>query len=84
MFRYLVITLRTSEFDPTAVAGHYAFLDRLRGEGRIELAGPFTDRSGGAYLLEAEDLGEATAIAHRDPLHMTGSSQITVREWDAK
>lgn len=84
MVRYLVMTLRTPAFDPAKVAGHYTFLDNLRKQGRIELAGPFTDRSGGAYLLAAEDLAAATAIAHQDPLHTSGSSQVTVREWDAR
>ena len=84
MFHYLVMTLRTSAFDPLAIPRHYAFLDQLRDDGKIELAGPFTDRTGGAYLLRAGSLDEATAIAHEDPLHTSGSSMVTVREWDAK
>ena len=81
MLRYLVMTLRTPEFDPALIDAHYAFLDCLRQEGRLDLAGPFTDHSGGAYLLHAETLTKAVEIAHRDPLHQSGSSLITVREW---
>jgi len=84
MQRYLIFTRRTPNFDPAALAPHYAFLDGLRRAGRLELAGPFSDRSGGAYLLRAEGLAAATAIAHSDPLHLTHSSEVTVHEWDAK
>lgn len=84
MKRYLILTLRTPKFDPTVIAPHYEHLDRLRECGLLELAGPFTDRSGGAYLVRAADLEAARAIAHADPVHTSGSSQVTVHEWDAK
>lgn len=81
--RYLVVTLRRDAFDPDMIEPHYAFLDGLRSRGLLELAGPFTDRSGGAYLLRAESLEAANAIAHEDPLHASGSSEVSVREWNA-
>lgn len=84
MPRYLVITLRTPDFDPLVVPAHYVFLDRLKSEGRLELSGPFTDKSGGAYLLTASHLDEARQIAFDDPVHTSGSSEVTVREWNAR
>jgi uncharacterized protein YciI len=60
---------------------HLAYLERLRGEGRVELSGGFSDKSGGAYLLHAADLAEATALVHQDPAHASGGWDITVREW---
>ncbi len=84
MYHYLVLTVRTPQFQPAVAEGHYAFLDRLRKEGRLLLSGPFTDKSGGAYLLKAENIAEAEATAFRDPLHTTKSSKITVYEWNAK
>ncbi len=84
MPRYLVLTRRTPDFQPEALEPHYAFLDELRRAGRLELAGPFADRSGGAYLLQAGDLTAAEAIARSDPLHLTHSSRIAVHEWQAK
>jgi len=81
--RFLVLTERLPAFDPAAIAPHYAFLARLRAERRIELAGPFADKTGGAYLLRAASAAEAETLAHGDPLHLTGSSRITVREWEA-
>ena len=83
MKRYLILTLRTPQFDPSVIAPHYAHLDRLRERGQLELSGPFTDRSGGAYVVRASDLDEARAIAFSDPVHTSGASQVTVYEWNA-
>jgi uncharacterized protein YciI len=83
MKRYLVLTLRRPQFDPEFIAPHYAHLDALRESGHLELAGPFTDRSGGAYLLRVETLDAAREIADRDPLHLSGSSDVRVYEWNA-
>ncbi len=84
MNRYLILVMRNPTFDPALGGTHLQFLDELRAEGRVELSGGFSDRSGGAWLLRAASLAEATVIAERDPLNLHGASTITVREWDAK
>jgi uncharacterized protein len=84
MYRYLVMTIRTPQFLPSVIDEHYAFIDRLRRQGILELAGPFTDKSGGAYLIKAANLDEARALAFSDPVHTTHSSVVTVYEWNAK
>lgn len=84
MYRYLVTTIRTPQFLPSVIDEHYAFLDRLRRQGILELAGPFTDKSGGAYLIKAANLDEARSLAFSDPVHTTNSSVVTVYEWNAK
>jgi uncharacterized protein YciI len=83
MNRYLVLTQRTLGFQPYVIQEHDAFLQKLREAERLELAGPFTDRSGGAYLIRAADLSEATALAHEDPLHQRGFSRLSIHEWKA-
>ena len=84
MFRYLVLTLRTPQFQTSVIEEHYAFLDCLKQDGKLELSGPFTDKSGGAYLINAANLEEARALAFSDPVHTTKSSIVTVYEWNAK
>lgn len=79
---YLVLTLRTPRFDPAVIPAHYAHLDALKASGTLEAFGPFTDKSGGAYLLRAESLQDAQALAFADPVRLTGSSVVTVREWN--
>lgn len=84
MLLYLVTAFRTPQFQTSVLDDHSAFLDRLRQEGKLELAGPFTDKSGGAYLIRATNLEEASALAFSDPVHTTKSSIVTVYEWNAK
>lgn len=83
MTRFLVLVMRTPHFDAGLIDAHRGFLDGLRREARLELAGGFADRSGGAYLLHAESLAAAQAIAAGDPLVAAGASLATVHEWHA-
>lgn len=83
MNRYLVLLIRRPQLDPAVVPLHLAFLEGLREEGRVELSGGFSDKSGGAYLLRASDLAEAAALVHRDPAHVSGGWDITLHEWAA-
>jgi uncharacterized protein YciI len=83
MNRYLVLTTRKPTFQESAVAAHYAFLTQLRSQGKLEMAGPFTDKSGGAYVLKVASFAEAKTLAESDPVYTTDSSQVTVYEWNA-
>lgn len=83
MKRYLVLLMRTPAFDVTLVEPHRRFLAALREDDRVELAGGFTDATGGAYLLRAASIEEAASIAHQDPLHETGASLVRIHEWNA-
>nr|WP_198149014.1 YciI family protein [Luteibacter yeojuensis] len=78
------MAMRNPGFQAAAGEAHQAFLAGLIERGLLELTGPFTDGSGGAYLLRAADLETATQIAHGDPLHVTGSSTLTIHEWRAR
>ena len=84
MSKYLVTTVRNASFERHMLDDHYAFLGDLRADGLLELAGPFVDGSGGAYLLSASSLDEAQKIALRDPVHQLGASSISVQEWHAR
>ena len=83
MKRYLVLTLRRPQFNPVVVAPHYERLARLRERGQLELSGPVSDKSGGACIVRADTLEAARAIAFSDPVHVSGSSEVTVWEWNA-
>ncbi|MCW0454307.1 YciI family protein [Xanthomonas sacchari] len=85
MKHYLVLAMRKSSFDERVVAPHLAFLDDLRARGLLALTGGFSDRSGGAYLLQGvDDLAQAQAIVAADPLAIHGSSDLTVYEWNTR
>ena len=82
--RYLVMAMRKPDFSDEAVAPHLAFLDALRVEGKLEMTGGFSDKSGGAYVLLSASLEEAQALAAADPLTTSGSSVVTVYEWNTR
>ncbi len=84
MKRFLVTVMRNPGFDAGLIPAHAAFLEDLRKRECLEMAGPFADASGGAYLLLAEDMPAAEATAFADPLHKTRASTIHVREWNAR
>jgi uncharacterized protein YciI len=83
--RYLVVAMRRPDFDEAVVAPHLAFLDELRVRGQLAMTGGFADRTGGAYVLEnIAGLEQARAIVAADPLVTTGSSDLTVHEWNTR
>ena len=79
------MAMRSPSFDDAVIAPHLAFLDELRAAGQLDMTGGFSDRSGGAYVLvNVASLDEAKAIAARDPLTLTGTSDLTVYEWNTR
>jgi uncharacterized protein YciI len=81
--KYLVLTIRKPGFDDAVRPDHSAFLQSLRDRDILEQAGPFTDRSGGAYVIRTGSLKQAQALAEQDPLHVRNCSTVTVLEWEA-
>lgn len=85
MIRYLVMAMRRPSFNDAVIAPHLAFLDELCAAGQLETTGGFSDKTGGAYVLvNLASLDEAKAIAARDPLALTGTSDLTVYEWNTR
>ncbi|MCY8472525.1 YciI family protein [Bacillus halotolerans] len=84
MNTYLMLTTRTDQFNQKHTAGHYEFLDRLQAEKRLKMFGPFSDATGGAYVIKAGSLEEAREIGQADPLVFSGSSELTIKEWKLK
>lgn len=82
MKHFLVMLMRRPQVDLAVVPLHHQFLVSLREQGRNEMSGGFADKSGGAYLLRAESMEEALAIAHSDPAHTSGGWDVTVYEWN--
>nr|WP_298129543.1 YciI family protein [uncultured Pseudoxanthomonas sp.] len=79
------MAMRRPDFDEAVIAPHIAFLDQLRAAGQLDMTGGFSDKSGGAYVLvNVASLDEAKVIAARDPLALTGTSELTVYEWNTR
>jgi uncharacterized protein YciI len=43
--------------------------------------GPFSDATGGACVIIAMSIDEASLIENFDPLIKNGSSTLTIKEW---
>ncbi|MFQ6330582.1 MULTISPECIES: YciI family protein [unclassified Nocardia] len=80
--KYLVMAMRRPNFDPAVVEPHREFLADLLERGHLVESGRFTDGTGGAYVIHADNLDAAREIAFTDPVHTTGSSELTVYEWE--
>ena len=55
--------------------GHLERLQALATEGRLILAGPFTDKAGSLVVIEADSLEEAKTFAQEDPYTIHGVFQ---------
>ncbi|WP_249645393.1 YciI family protein [Nocardia sputi] len=82
MNRYLVMAMRTPRFDAAVIEPHRQFLKTLHDWGQLQESGRFTDGTGGAYVIYAENLDAAREIVFTDPVHTTGASELSVYEWE--
>ncbi|MCM6776821.1 YciI family protein [Nocardia sp. CDC159] len=82
MRKYLVLALRTGRWNDSVIQPHRDWLAEVRAQNRLDCTGRFTDGSGGAYVVLAENLAAARELVFTDPIHTTGASELTVYEWE--
>lgn len=68
IIEYLQNKEKVSEVRPV----HRQYLTSLKGQGKLVVAGPFTDDSGALIVYEAESLGAAEALLKADPFCTSG------------
>jgi uncharacterized protein YciI len=69
--KYYLIFLNSipgKPLSPEVVDRHAAHLEELDKDGKLVLAGPIPERTGGLIVLRTASLAEARAIADEDPL----------------
>ena len=67
--------------DRAVIGDHVAFLRDLWAQGRLLMAGPFANESGGGmYVIDAASKAEAEEVACRDPLVRAGA-RYAVKTW---
>lgn len=91
MRRYVLVVLKTGpnrvpdgDARKAMFAGHFANMERLAKEGKLALAGPFTeDPEGwrGLFLLAVEDLEEAKRLTATDPVIVNGEMVAEYHRW---
>jgi ADP-ribosyl-[dinitrogen reductase] hydrolase len=83
LWRRYVITLQSKTGHSTdfkLIKEHVDFLRALDQEGKLEFAGPFSDKKGGLIIIKAKTHFEAMSIANSDPFVKSGSRLMKLRE----
>lgn len=83
MVRFLVLTTFTSAEGRMAHRpAHREYLREQVAQGKLLMAGPFADESGGLIIFEAEDDAEVGEIMANDPFTTEGVFATTeIRPW---
>lgn len=61
---------------------HLAYVAEQYRRGRVMLAGPFADASGGLVVYQNLSADDAAAIAREDPAVRSGARALTLYAWD--
>jgi len=63
---------------------HFEYLSMLKNEGKLQIAGRFSDGTGGMYILTVDSIEEAKRLADADPYHINGIRKFKVFGWERK
>jgi uncharacterized protein len=77
-----LLTIIDDEGNKRVRPAHLDYLKRLKEEGKVYAAGPFTDGKGGMVIYEAASYEEAKALAQEDPVIKEGVRTLELREWN--
>lgn len=64
-----------------SIPEHANYGQQLSNQGHLILAGPFTDDSGGASVIDLESEREVRELAENDPAVISGVFNYQVKEW---
>jgi len=80
---YLVLSrnLRSDDERGPRTQPHLDWLDGLHRSGRALFSGRTANGAYGVYVLLADSLAEAEALAAQDPYHQHGDRQMEVLDW---
>jgi len=80
---YVVILqpIESRELNKEVVAKHAQHLLELDVDGKLVLAGPFTDHPSGLLVLRGKNKDEIKSIMEQDPLIRGGFRSYEVRTW---
>ena len=86
MPEYIVISTLATEPEKIAPhrTAHLEYLTGLKEKGKLQLAGKFTDGSGGLYILIADTYEEAERMAEADPYHANGLRRFKITGWERR
>jgi uncharacterized protein len=81
MLYVAVLTIVDQELNAKVRPAHLSYLNDLYKQGKVVMAGPFTDKQGGMVIYKAESPEEARRLAEADPVIKEGARTLELREW---
>jgi uncharacterized protein YciI len=80
---YVIILLpvESHELTDAVITKHVQHLRELDNEGKLVLAGPFTDHPTGMLILRVKNKDEARSIMEQDALILEGFRTFEIRTW---
>jgi uncharacterized protein YciI len=63
---------------------HGYYMKKLLKEGKLLLAGPFPDNSGGQVILKVDDENEVKEIMNHDPAVIKNIFSYELKTWDVR
>jgi uncharacterized protein YciI len=82
--RFLVL-IDYTDMDARArtIDAHRTYLAAARANGDVTESGPFGDRKGGMYVLNASDERAAQRFVDEDPYYRDGKLSFTIRQFNS-
>jgi uncharacterized protein YciI len=81
MLYVAMLPIIDQELNTKVRPAHLDYLNKLFQEGKVVMAGPFTDKLGGMVIYKADTMEEAKQLAEADPAVTEGARTLQLREW---
>ncbi|WP_134699423.1 YciI family protein [Ammoniphilus sp. YIM 78166] len=77
-----LLTIVDEEINMKVRPAHLRYIDELFQQGKVVMAGPFTDQKGGMVIYRAHSYEEAKKMAEQDPVVVERARTLELREWN--
>ncbi len=80
--KYLsLLTIVNPEINRQSRPDHLRYISELYNQGKVFMAGPYEDGSGGLVIYECASVQEANELASQDPAVTSGARTVVVHSW---
>ncbi|USG65300.1 YciI family protein [Brevibacillus ruminantium] len=83
MYYVAMLTITDADLNAKIRPAHLDYINDLYKQGKVVMAGPFTDKKGGMVIYKASSEEEARELAEADPVIKEGARTLELREWGA-
>ncbi len=76
-----ILTIVNADLNRTVRPDHLRYLEECHRDGKVLLAGPFEDGTGGLVIYQNVDLTQARKLAQADPAVTSGARTLQLIPW---